>query len=290
MNQPRPQVERGCELGKQRGGMRLVRVHGSGYLLPQAAELIELSLGQGPLCGPISDMAQESREPFDAPQEVGGVLQHVDGVGELQRQRDPRERGRPSVHPMILLASVAKSHYAPDVPYQEVLSVLKRLAASVLAGTAVLALTAPALAAGPTRVHLDSTRVIAASPQTCPFDITSHFSGTFMFFNYPDGRSKVTVADVFVTYTNPVSGKSLTTPLAGPVKVSAPHPDGTVTVTINGNDGAFHVPGQGVIFADVGHFVFLADANDPSQTPLVVLQSSGIQDPSPFPGICSALA
>jgi hypothetical protein len=168
--------------------------------------------------------------------------------------------------------------------------VLKRLAASILSGAAVIALASPALAAGPTRVHLDSTRVIAASPQTCPFDITSHFSGTFMFFNYPDGSSKVTVADVFVTYTNPVSGKSLTTPLAGPVKVSAPHPDGTVTVTINGNDGAFHAPGEGVIFADVGHFVFLADANDPSQTPLVILQFSGIQDPSPLSAGCSALA
>jgi hypothetical protein len=167
----------------------------------------------------------------------------------------------------------------------------KRAAASIVAGTAVLALVAtPALAAGPTRVALDSTRVIAASPQTCPFDITSHFSGTFLFFSYPDGSSKVTVASVFVTYSNPVSGKSLTTPLAGPVKVSAPHPDGTVTVTINGNDGAFHVPGQGVIFADVGHFVFLADANDPSQTPLVILQSSGIQDSSAFPAVCSALA
>jgi hypothetical protein len=167
---------------------------------------------------------------------------------------------------------------------------LKRLVASIAAGTVVLALASPALAAGPTRVHLDRTRTIAASPETCPFDITSHFDGTFLFFNYPDGSSKVTVASVFVTYTNPLSGKSLTTPLAGPVKVSAPHPDGTVTVTINGNDGAFHVPGQGVIFADVGRFVFLADANDPSQTPLVVLQSSGIQDPSPFPAVCSALA
>jgi hypothetical protein len=167
---------------------------------------------------------------------------------------------------------------------------LKRLAQSLLAGAAVVALATPALAAGPTRVQLDSTRVIAASPQTCPVDITSHFSGTFLFFSYPDGGSKVTVASVFVTYSNPVSGRSLTTPLAGPVKVSAPNPDGTVTVTINGNDGAFQVPGQGVIFADVGSFVFLADANDPTQTPLVILQSSGIQDPSPFPAVCPALS
>jgi hypothetical protein len=147
----------------------------------------------------------------------------------------------------------------------------------------------PASAAGPARVKVDSTRVIAASPQTCPFNITSHVSGTFLFFNYPDGSSKVTVASVFVTYSNPVSGKSLTTVLAGPFMVSAPHPDGTVTVTITGNDGAFHVPGQGVIFASVGRLVYLADPTDPN-TPLVILQSTGIQDSSPFPVVCGALA
>jgi hypothetical protein len=57
----------------------------------------------------------------------------------------------------------------------------------------------PALGAGPERVFLEGTRVIAASPDTCPFDITSHFDGTFLFFNYPDGSSKITVASVFVT-------------------------------------------------------------------------------------------
>jgi hypothetical protein len=143
---------------------------------------------------------------------------------------------------------------------------------------------------GPVRVHVDSIHVISAGPDTCPFDITSHVSGTFLFFAYPDGSSKITVADVFVTYSNPLSGASLTTPLAGPFKVSAPNPDGTVTVTIPGNDGAFHVPGQGVIFGSVGLLVYLADPNDPNLAPILILEARGIQDPSPFPAVCEPLA
>ncbi len=39
----------------------------------------------------------------------------------------------------------------------------------------------------------------------------------------------------------------------------------------------------------VGRLVSIADESDPTM-PLVILQSSGIQDPSPFPAVCSALA
>jgi hypothetical protein len=161
----------------------------------------------------------------------------------------------------------------------------------LLAVAAALVVTAPsARATGPVRVAVDSTRVIAPGPDTCPFAIVSHVRGTFLFFEYPDGSSKITVAGVFVTWSNPLSGASLATPLAGPFIVSAPNPDGTVTVTIPGNDGRFVVPGGGVIFANVGLLVYLADPNDPSLTPLVILQASGIQDPSPFPAVCDALA
>lgn len=167
---------------------------------------------------------------------------------------------------------------------------LARTVVAIATGFVVAgAFASPALGAGPERVFLEGTRVIAASPDTCPFDITSHFDGTFLFFNYKDGSSKITVASVFVTYTNPLSGKSLTTPLAGPFMVSAPNAEGLVTVTIPGNDGAFHVPGQGVIFASVGLLVYLADPSDPS-TPIEILEANGIQDPSPFPAVCDPLS
>ena len=160
----------------------------------------------------------------------------------------------------------------------------------LLAVVSVFAGAGSAAAAGPTRVFREGTRVIAASPETCPFDIVSHFEGTFLFFEYPDGATKVTVASVFVTWSNPISGASLTTPLAGPVIVSAPHPDGTVTVTIPGNDGRFIATGEGIVFGAIGRLVYLADADDPTLTPIEILASDGIQDPSPFPAVCEPLS
>jgi hypothetical protein len=88
----------------------------------------------------------------------------------------------------------------------------------LLAIILVLGSAGSAVATAPTRLFREGTRVIAASPETCPFDIVSHFEGTFLFFEYPDGSTKVT--SVFVTWSNPISGASLTTPLAGPVIVS----------------------------------------------------------------------
>ena len=63
----------------------------------------------------------------------------------------------------------------------------------------------------------------------------------------------------------------------------------SVTVTIDSSDGIFVAPGQGVIYGVVGRLVSITDESDPT-TRLVILQSNGIQDPSPFPAVCSALA
>ena len=147
-----------------------------------------------------------------------------------------------------------------------------------------------AAAAAPTVVEtqVDRTRVLAASPDTCPFDIVIHSSGVRRDTTFSDGRSTILLHDFFVTYTNPLTGKSVTTPLAGPVVIE-PNGDGTVTVTVNGNDGRFVQPGEGLIFGDLGRLVFVADENDPF-TPLQILQSTGHQDPTPFPAVCAALA
>jgi hypothetical protein len=164
-----------------------------------------------------------------------------------------------------------------------------RVVAVMAMTVAVLGSGTPAGAAGPVREFVEFSRVIATSPQTCPFDFVVHLSGTFQTFTYPDGSTKVTVAAVFLSYTNPVSGASLTTPLAGPFMVSAPDADGFVTVTIPGNDGRFVVPGEGVIFAGVGLLVYLADPDD-TNTPIEIVAARGIQDPSVFPAVCGPLS
>ena len=154
----------------------------------------------------------------------------------------------------------------------------------------VLGVASTAVADAPTVTITpwDRTRVIAASAETCPFDIVVHSQGTFRETVYSSGRDVTTVEDFHLTWSNPASGKSLASPLAGPF-IAEPNGDGTVTVTINGNDGRFVAPGFGLLFADVGRIVYIADASD-LNTPLQILQSAGHQDVSPFPQICAALA
>ena len=90
-----------------------------------------------------------------------------------------------------------------------------------------------------------------------------------------------------VTYLNPVSGQSTSTPLAGPVIIE-PNGDGTVTVTINGNDGRFTDEGQGLVFATTGRLVSIADPADPF-APIKSCRRAAGRDTELFPTVCSAL-
>jgi hypothetical protein len=154
----------------------------------------------------------------------------------------------------------------------------------------VLAAASAAVAEPPTVTitRWDRTRVIEASTDTCPFDIVVHSQGTFREEVFSSGRDVTTVENFHLTWSNPASGKSLASPLAGPF-VAEPNGDGTFTVTIDGNDGRFVAPGFGLLFGQVGHLVYIADASD-LNTPLQIIQSTGHQDASPYPGICAALA
>ena len=104
---------------------------------------------------------------------------------------------------------------------------------------------------------------------------------------FSDGKDSRTPVDFHITYTNPATGKTVSTALAGP-EVVQPNGDGTVTVTVNGNDGHFTAPGLGTVFAAVGKLVYVAAADDPN-TPLFYVKSTGQQDASPFPAVCGAL-
>ena len=148
--------------------------------------------------------------------------------------------------------------------------------------------TAVANAPTVTLTPFERTRVIPTSAETCPFDIVVHSAGTFREAVYSSGRDVTTVEDFHLTWSNPASGKSLASPLAGPFVVE-PNGDGTVTVTIDGNNGRFTAPGYGLVFADVGRLVYVADPSD-LNTALRILQATGHQDVSPFPQICAALA
>ncbi|HEY3205797.1 MAG TPA: hypothetical protein VGJ58_02485 [Gaiellaceae bacterium] len=162
--------------------------------------------------------------------------------------------------------------------------------AAAVATAALLALAPTAAADQPvtTELHIDRTRTIAASPDTCPFPFIVHTEGTIRETVFSSGKDVRHAVDFHITYTNPANGKTLTTVLAGPVIVE-PNGDGTVTVTINGNDGHLTVPGQGTVFADVGKLVYIADASD-INTPLTIVKSTGQQDPNQFPATCIGLS
>jgi hypothetical protein len=164
------------------------------------------------------------------------------------------------------------------------------------AGTLVIALLAAAALASAasadkpvtTITNVDRTFTFPAGPAGCPFPFLVHTEGTFRETVFADGKDATHAVDFHVTYTNPANGKVLTTTLAGPFTVE-PNGDGTVTVTINGNDGHITAPGEGTIFAAVGKLVYIADPGD-VLTPLAIVKSTGRQDPSQFPATCEGLS
>lgn len=168
---------------------------------------------------------------------------------------------------------------------------IRSFALALVAVTATLAALAPAASADQpvtTITQIDRTFTFPAGPNGCSFPFLVHTQGTLTETVFSSGKDSTHAVDFHVTYTNPANGKSLTTVLAGPF-VSVPNGDGTVTVTINGNDGHITAPGEGTIFAAVGKLVYIADASDVS-TPLTILKSTGRQDASQFPATCEGLS
>jgi hypothetical protein len=158
----------------------------------------------------------------------------------------------------------------------------------VVAALALVALAPTAAADQPVTTITTIDRTFTLPAGACPFPFVVHSRGTLRETVYSNGKDVTHAVNFHITYTNPANGKTLSTVLAGPFIVE-PNADGTVTVTINGNDGHLTAPGQGSIFADVGKLVYIADAHDVF-TPLSIVKSTGHQDPSQFPATCEGLS
>ena len=168
---------------------------------------------------------------------------------------------------------------------------IRSFAGMLVIAAAVLVALAPVAAADQqvtTITRVDRTFTFPAGPGGCPFPFLVHSEGTFRETVFANGKDVTHAVDFHITYTNPANGKVLTTVLAGPFIVE-PNADGTVTVTINGNDGHITAPGQGTIFAAVGKLAYIADPGDVF-TPLAIVKSAGRQDPSQFPATCDGLS
>jgi hypothetical protein len=173
---------------------------------------------------------------------------------------------------------------------------MRKLLTAAASACALAALAAPAQATAPTVVEsfTDRTVTIPALPETCAFPIVAHIEGgrrVTTFFDQ-DGnvvRRTIMLHSFTITYTNPLSGKSLFTPLGGPV-IGEPQPDGSWLVTIPGNDGRFVAPGEGIIFANVGLRIGFQDDPVPPVLTTDFFKSVGIQDASEFPAVCGPLS
>jgi hypothetical protein len=140
-----------------------------------------------------------------------------------------------------------------------------------------LALAPAAAAAAPVQetIAWDRIRVIAASSETCPFDIQVHSTGTIHVWTFDDGRVMTILQDFHTVWTNLDTRATASSPIVGPQIVT---PDGAVIV--NGNNGRFVAAGEGPVFADVGRTVTLAEE---------VIFAAGLHSETLFPNVCAAL-
>jgi hypothetical protein len=166
--------------------------------------------------------------------------------------------------------------------------------AALLAVAAAIAASANAASPTTTVTQVDRTFHFAAG-ELCSFPVTIHNEGTRRVTTFYDADGNVTRTQILLpsftqTATNDLTGKTLSTPLAGPVIIES-NGDGTVTTRIPGNDGRIVVPGEGFVYGDLGLIVFTASAASPF-TPLDVLLLAGhYEEPSGYlDALCASLA
>jgi len=143
-----------------------------------------------------------------------------------------------------------------------------------------LAVVVPAAAAPPSVVieQVDRTRTLPAGA-LCAFDAVLHSEGTSRTTTYTDSeggfdRFAVHLSHWKTSFTNPATGGTIGTVLAGPVIVEALD-DGTALVRIPGNDGLLVVKGEGPVYSDNGLIVWVAPDVANWQQQLEVLHASG---------------
>jgi len=162
-------------------------------------------------------------------------------------------------------------------------------------GVAALVLAAQAFGAAPSVEieHVDRTRTLPAGA-LCPFDVVLHSEGARRTTTYTDAsgaldRFTVHLSAWKTSFTNPLTGATVSTVLAGPVIVEA-QDDGTALVRIPGNDGLIVQPGGGPIYTDQGLIVYVAPDTTNWEERLEVLHvAGGYRSPDDFDSFVAAV-
>jgi hypothetical protein len=137
--------------------------------------------------------------------------------------------------------------------------------------------------------HVDETFTIE---DECAFPVIVHVEGDVratLFFDQAGNeiRDLVVFSNFRVTFTNPATGKSITTPSPAANHVTI-NPDGSAVVAITGLQGHLVVGGGPPLAADVGRLVlFFSGPED--EEPDVLFQA-GQFNFGPFPQLCDVLA
>jgi hypothetical protein len=165
------------------------------------------------------------------------------------------------------------------------------LVPALIAATATLAGATPPTT---TEVSIDRTFNFPAGA-ACSFPLTIHNEGirrTTTFYDAAGNVTRTTIVLIKFTqsYTNATTGKTLSTPLAGPAIVE-PNGDGTVTTRVPGNDGRIVLPGEGFIYGDVGLIVFTAPEASPFTQLDVLMLTGHYESPDLYlEAVCTSLA
>jgi hypothetical protein len=165
----------------------------------------------------------------------------------------------------------------------------------VLVPALIVATAAPAGAAPPTitEVPVDRTFNLPAGT-ACSFPLTINNEGIRRTTTFDDAAGNVTRTMIVLigftqTTTNATTGKTLSTPLAGPAVIE-PNGDGTVTTSVPGNDGRIVVPGEGFVYGDVGLIVFTAPESSPFTQLDVLMLTGHYQSPDLYlEALCASL-
>ena len=134
-----------------------------------------------------------------------------------------------------------------------------RIVALALVAGVMAVCTPAATAANPTFVTstIDDTVFFAQTSAICGFPVFEHDTGTVttMVTTGPDGsvKSHDVVVKIAVTFfsTDPNHTGTVTTRPSGPF-IEIDHPDGSVTMMGIGQDGHVTIPGQGLVWAEIG--------------------------------------
>jgi hypothetical protein len=165
------------------------------------------------------------------------------------------------------------------------------LVPALVAATATSAGAAPPIV---TEVVVNRTFTLPAGT-ACSFPLAIHNEGIRRTTTFVDAAGNVRRTTIILigftqSYTNLTTGKTLSTPLAGPAVVE-PNGDGTVTTRVPGNDGRIVVPGQGFVYGDVGLILFTAPESSPFTQLDVLMLTGHYESPDLYlEALCASLA